>query len=804
MLRNYLKVAVRYLLRYKEYTLINMLGLAVGITCCLLIMLFVRNEFSFDRFHKNSDRIVRSWQHERVEGQDFINVVNPLPMGPALQSSFPEVESTCRIYDLNAMVQKGDQSFNEDIKMVDSTFFSIFDFTLQNGAANKVLENPSSLVLTPEIAKKYFGTEDAIGKTLQIQLGENKELFTISAIAEPSPNASSIKYKMLIPFSNAHQLFRERLFHSWSNIFVETYVLLKQGVQIAALEKKMPQMVKHQLGEDYREGAYTVHLQPMTDIHLNNKLPGGIEPVSNPKYAYILACVGILILLVACVNFITLSIGRSTTRALEVGVRKVLGAERRQLIRQFWGEAILLTVCSVVVGLVLAGVLLKPFNLLINQDLHFQFDLGFLAFAILLIGFIALVAGIYPAIILSGFNPMEVMKGRFAVTRGRGYLRHGLIVGQFVVSIAMIVCTLGIGKQMQYIRKMDLGYTRDQVIIVPTNKNIKDGTALAGLFRDELLKHPEVEAVTTSVFSFAESPWCNLGYTDDHKIYRNFQFNKIDPQFIPALKIQLVAGRNFQEGNSADEYRSIIVNEALVKEYGWKDPIGQKLPGRYDERIVGVVKNFNYESLHTKVEPLVLALRHDSIMRHSQDVSFAVSPQPRVSVRMKGGNPISNQEILKKAWMTVAPNQEFEFSFLDDKIAAQYEAEQRTSSIVKLAAGLSIFIACMGLFGLVTLTVIKRAKEISIRKVLGASVGSIVGLLATYFVRLILVASLVAFPLAWWAIQKWLGDFAYQTNISWWLFAAAGIASLLVALITVGFQALKAAMANPVKNLRSE
>jgi len=804
MLRNYLKVAVRYLLRYKEYTLINMLGLAVGITCCLLIMLFVRNEFSYDRFHKNADRLVRSWQHEKVEGQDFINVVNPLPMGPALQASFPEVESTCRIYDFSSMVQMGDRNFSEQIQMVDSTFFSMFDFKLKNGTANKVFEQPSSMVVTPDLAKKYFGTENAVGKTIQVQLGDNKQLFTVTAIADPAPNASSIKYGMLIPFSNAHQIFRERLFTSWTNIFGETYILLKQGVKVAELEKKLPQMVKQNLGEDYKEGAYTVHLQPITDIHLNNSLPSGNQPISNPKYSYILACVGVLILLVACVNFITLSIGRSTTRALEVGVRKVLGAERRQLIRQFWGEAFLLTVCSVVIGLLLSIVLLRPFNLLINQDLRFQFDLGFISFAILLIGFIALVAGIYPAIILSGFNPMEVMKGQFAVMRGRGYLRHGLIVGQFVVSIAMIVCTLGIGKQMQYIRKMDLGYSRDQVIVVPTSKTIKEGTAMAALYREELLKHPEVEAVTASVFSLAETPWCNLGYTDDHKLYRSFQFNRIDAHFIPALKMQLVAGRNFQEGNSADDYGSIIVNEALVKEYGWKDPIGQKLPGPYDERVVGVVKDFNFQSLHTRVEPLVLALRHDSIMRHSQDVSFAVSPQPRVTIRMRGGSPLANQEILKKAWTVVAPNQEFEFSFLDDRIAAQYEAEQRTNSIVKLAAGLSIFIACMGLFGLVTLTVIKRAKEISIRKVLGASVGSIVGLLASYFVKLILVASLVAFPLAWWAIEKWLGDFAYQTTISWWLFAIAGFASLIIALLTVGFQALKAANANPVKNLRSE
>ena len=804
MIKNHLKIAIRYLLRYKDYTVINILGLAVGITCCLLIMLFVRNEFSYDRFHQNAPRLVRAWQHEKVEGQDFINVVNPLPLGPALQSSFPEFAATCRVIDLTAMAKKGEQTFNESIVMVDSTFFNIFSFPLRNGNPAQTFPQQNSIVITPAIAEKYFGNENAVGKSILVKLDSTYENFIVSAIAEPAPTASSIRYSMLIPFSNAHKIFRERLFHSWGNVFGETYGLLKPNVQVAALEKKLPQMVKQQLGEDYKEGAYTVHLQPITDIHLNNTLPAGNQPISNPKYSYILSSVGLLILLIACINFITLSIGRSTSRAKEVGVRKVLGAERSQLIKQFWGEAFLLTLIAVTLGFVFAVLLLNPFNELIRQQLSFNFDLGFFGFGLLLIAFIAIVAGIYPAVILSGFNPMEVLKSKLAISRGSGLLRHGLIVGQFVVSIAMIVCTLGIGQQMKYVQKMDLGYAKDQVMIVPTNKTIREGTAFAALYREELLKHPEVESVTTSVYSFAETPWCNVGYTDDKKVYRNFQFNRVDANFIPALQIKLVAGRNFQPGNSADDYGSILVNESLVKEYGWKEPIGQKLPGPYEERIVGVVKDFNYESLHTKVKPLVLALKHDSILRHSQDVSFAQPPQPRVSVRMKGGNPVSNQEILKKAWMAVAPNEEFTFSFLDDRVASQYESEKRTDKIVKLAAGLSIFIACMGLFGLVTLTVIKRTKEISIRKVLGATSGSIATLLASYFVKLVVIASLVAFPLAWWALNQWLGDFAYKTTISWWLFAAAGLSAILIALITVSAQAIKAALANPVKNLRSE
>jgi putative ABC transport system permease protein len=429
-------------------------------------------------------------------------------------------------------------------------------------------------------------------------------------------------------------------------------------------------------------------------------------------------------------------------------------------------------------------------------------DLLFIAFCALLMGMVALIAGIYPAVILSGFNPMEVLKGKLKM-KDAGLFRKGLIVGQFVASIVMITCTLVIRNQMSYLHHKDLGYKKDQVIIVPTNKRRIDGYPLARLYKMELSKYPEVSGACVSMYSFSETPWVNFGYSDDKKNYHNFQYNEVDASFIQTMQIPILRGKSFLPENTSDTNNSILVNETLVKEYGIKDPIGKRF-GKYSQQIIGVTEDFNYESLHTKVKPLVLSLKYDTIARQSNDVSFASSPQPRVSVRMKGGNIQHNVSILKKAWLAVTPNQDFEYHFLDERLAAAYEEEQKSATVVKIASGLSIFIACMGLFGLATLTVTRRTKEIGIRKVLGANPFQLVRLLSSDFLLLVLIASLIAFPIAWWAMQKWLSDFAYRTNIAWWVFALGAMASIIVALVTISTQSIKAAMMNPAESLRTE
>lgn len=805
MLSNYWKVALRYLLRYKGYTAINILGLSVGIACCLLIMLFVRSELSYDRWHSKADRIYRAWVDEKDEGKDFINTVTPIPMGPALQANLPPVESACRVYNFNSLVKNAGAGFSESVHMADASLFSIFDFRLKEGNPQKPFPSDNSIILSEPVAHKYFGQNDAMGKTLTLQLGSDTVLFTVSGVVAAYPAESSIRFGLLIPFTNDHFFWNERVrTKAWSQVFAETYVLLRNGQTGRAAEAQLPAMVRTLLGNRYKPGAYNIHLQPLIAIHLDNSLPAGIEPISNPKYSYILSTIGFLILLLACINFITLSIGRSATRAMEVGVRKVLGAERQQLLRQFWGEAFLLTLVSVLAGLAITFLLVPPFNLLTAKTLTLSFDGYTIAACFLLVILIAFVAGIYPAIILSGFNPVEVLKGKLKIGNNAGLLRKTLVVGQFVASITLIVATLVIHQQLDYLRNKDLGYHQDQVVIVPTNRPRMEGKKLAELYRTELLRLPDVENASTAVFSFAETPWATIGYTGNDRQYRNFEFNAVDPAFLPTMKIQLAGGRNFLPGNSADISSSILVNETLVQQYGWKDPIGQKLPGAFDQRIVGVMKDFAVESLHTKIQPLVLALIPDSIMGKAEDVSFVFSTQPRISIRLRAGDLTRQIDILRSAWHTVAPGQDFEYNFLDQTVARQYAQDQRTGTIVQLASALAIFIACMGLFGLATLTVTRRTREIGIRKIMGAGVPGIVGLLSREFLNLVLIAAGVAFPLAWWAMHNWLQDFAYHVPIRGWIFPVAAILALSIALLTVGIQALRAATANPVKSLHTD
>ncbi len=805
MFKNYLKVALRYLLRNKGYTTINILGLAIGITCCILIMLFVRSEWSYDKFHSKSGRLYRAWLQEIYEGQTFTNTVTPIPLGPTMQANIPDIEASCRVFAFNTLVQSGENRFNERINMVDSNFFEVFDFKLKTGSAINAFPNSNSVVLSEEHAKKYFGTNEAIGKNLSIQLGDDTILFVVTAVAKRAPLESSIQYDMLIPHSNDRFLFSERARTSgWTQVFGETYLLAREGKTGTDIEQKIPAMVKQIAGKNYVEGQYNVHLQPMTSIHLDKKLPAGNLPVSDPAYAYIIGTIGILILLIACINFVTLSVGRSATRAMEVGVRKVMGAERPQLLRQFWGEALLMVLVSFAIAIFLSIVFLKPFNNIVNKDLVLAFDGFTLSFFVGVIILVGLIAGIYPAIVLSAFSPAKVLKGQLQSGVGIGLFRKGLIAGQFVASIMMITGTLVIGQQLAFLRNKNLGYNKEHVIIVPTNKSRMEGLPLANRFREEIAKNPQVLGSTTSLYSFAEAGWINLGYEDDKKVYRNFRMNAVDADFVNLLNLQVVAGRNFSKDNPADIGASMLVNEALVKEYGWGNPIGKRLPGRYEQQVIGVIKDFHFESLHNKIQPLVMVMKPDSLFRRSSDVSFTAAAQPRVSVRLKAGNIQDQVASLKAAWQNVAGNQDFEYRFLDESLNALYEKEKHLGTVVNYASALSIFIACMGLFGLATLVVTRRTKEIGIRKVLGADVRGLVALLSKDFAILVMVASVIAFPLAWWALNKWLQDFAYRISIEWWVFIVAAVAALVIALLTVSFQAIKAALANPVKSLRTE
>lgn len=805
MIRNYFLIATRYLLRNKGYTAINLVGLAIGISCCILIMLFVRSEFSYDRFHTKSDRLYRAWLQEIYEGQTFTNTQTPIPLGPSLKANIPEIINYCRVNSFNTLVQYQGNKFNEPITMVDTSFFRLFDFKLTKGNVYSAFPNSNSLVISERMAEKYFGNSTAIGKSLELLLSTEKVLFTVTAVAERVVQESSIQFDFLIPHSNDHYLYSERARTvGWTSVFEETYVLVEAGKTGKDAELKIPSWVKQIAGDEYVEGQYNVHLQPITDIHLNKDLPAGNQPISDPAYAYILGVIGILILLIACINFVTLSIGRSSSRSLEVGVRKVLGAVRSQLISQFWGEALLMTLISIVLAVGLSYVLLQPFNQLANRELILSWD-GFTVFYLLAIAVvIGLISGMYPALVMASFIPVRVLKKRMQDGISIGLFRKGLMTAQFVASIVMIIGTIVMWQQLRFVQHTNLGYNQDHVMVIPTNKPRRDGKILADRYKSELIKNPQIQSLTTSLFSFSEPGWVNLGYEDDQKVYRNFRMNAVDADFVPAMKLEIIQGRNFAADNPADISNSMIVNEKLVKEYGWDNPIGKKLPGRYSQQIIGVVKDFNYESLHSPIQPLVLVMQPDSMMRASNDVSFTVAPQPRVSIRVNPGNLQDQIAILETAWKQVAGDQEFEYGFLDESLKNLYQNEQRISSMVQLASILSIFIACLGLFGLITLTVNRRLKEIGIRKVLGADIKSIVALLAKDFILLVILAALIAFPLAWWALNQWLNDFTYRIELAWWVFLLGGVFALLIAVITVSFQAFKAAVTNPVRSLRTE
>ncbi len=806
MIRNYLTVTFRNFFRHKEYTFINIFGLAVSLTCCVLLMMFVRSEWSYDNFHSKADRLYRVWQREIYGGKTADNVFTPFPLAPALQTTFPEVASSCRVLAINPIVKPSSvSSFTEAVDIVDSTFFRMFDFPILSGHSSDLFSIDQATFITPSTAKKYFGSADPIGKNITMVLNMDTVLFTVRGIVAEAPEASSIKYHVLIPFPNARRLFKPRAFTNWFSIFTETYVLLKPGTAATTLEKKLPSMMRRQLGSAFGSEDFTMHLQPMKSIHLDASLPAGNKPISDPKYAYVLATIGALILIVACINFVTLSLGQSTRRALEVGVRKTLGAARGQLLTQFLGESSLLVILSVFLGLALARALVQPFDALIGRSLTLPFDPFLALFLLCLILLIALISGIYPALILSAFKPMDVLKGRVTLKgSSRDLLRKGLVVGQFTASIAMIIGTFVIGQQMHYLQTKDLGYHKDQVVVVESDKPFASGFRLAALYQAELIKHPLVSQSSISTYSFAQTPWIQLDYEDLQKQVHVFSYNTVDPSFVPVMGISIASGRNFVFGNSADLASGVLVNETFVRAFHLVDPVGKKLPGPFPVHIIGVMKDFHFESLHTPITPLVLSANPDSVVNYANDENFSSPPQPRISIRLPAGSLSTGLSALRLAWNSVAPGQDFDYHFLDEQVAAQYAADQRTSVLVRLASSVSIFIACMGLFGLATLAVMRRVREIGIRKVLGASVPSVVRLLALDFVWLVVIAALIASPLAGWAVHIWLQDFSYRIDVHWWVFLLAGLSALVVALATISFKTIRAAMASPVGSLWAE
>lgn len=812
MIKNYITVAIRNLIKNKLFSFINLLGLSIGTAVVILIMLYVKEEWTYDQFHTKSDHIYRAWVKEHFKGELIFNSVTPLILGDELKNSFPEIRETARFMNANALLKKGAFIEDEKVNYVDPALLKIFDFPLLKGKKENVFTTLREAVLTEEIAEKYFGDSAPIGQNLSMQVNGEWVDFLVSGIIEKAPGNSSLQFQILVPFENAFDFIGENGRNCWTCVYGETYVLLDTNANLENLKTKIAPFIDEKVKSSYQPGEYIVGLQPLTDIHLNNAIPTGIAVVSDARYPYILASVAFLILLLACINFTILSVGRSVNRSKEVGIRKVTGATKWQLRFQFWSEAIMMALFGLSLGLVLTKLLLPYFNTIADKQLSLDFNIWNFSFLIGLALITGLLSGIYPAMVLSGFNPIQAIKGVFSkIGNNKHRVLRTLVGFQFVLSIFLIICTFGMQKQLRFLQNKNLGFSKEQTLIVPyggTGKGFSDTWQEALQIQERLKKElagKGVQNILTSSHTFGTQGWAKLGYTDERlDKFRQFIAQQIDYEYLDIMEIEMKAGRKFSKGNTTDN-KAAIVNEAFAKAWEINDLEGATMPEPFnDYKIIGISKDFNFASLHSSVEPLVMVTDVLPLMRTAPDHNFTDSPLPKFSFKIKSDNLVATIGNIQRAWKGVVPEETFNYTFMDDSIDQQYRSESRLSEILSIATGLAIIIACLGLFGIATLTISQRRKEIGVRKVLGASSADIVYMLNKRFTILIFIASLIATPFAWYFMNQWLSDFAYQTELGISVFLIAGLLTLLIAWLSVSFQSIKAALMNPVESLRNE
>jgi putative ABC transport system permease protein len=800
MIKNYFIIAWRNLWKNKTFSLINIFGLSIGLACCILMFLFIQHELSYDKFNIHASNIYRiTSEAESTNGKTNL-AITPAPWAPLMKKDFPEINNYVRIFKAEKSIigQPGQQKFYEnDLLYADSTFFDVFSFGLLKGNRKQALDKPNSIVLTRETAEKYFGQEDPIGKTLEINSQVGTSTVEVTGIADEIPSTSHLKFNALISLQTLGDLSSLWAFH----IF-QSYVLINNNTSTQALERKFIDFANKYINSNPQaDGKQDIHLQPLSNIHLRSKMIGEIGVNGDIKYVYIFTGIALFILLIACFNFTNLSTARSLSRAKEVGLRKVVGAERQQLIRQFMSETILFALIALALAIIIAILVLPLFNQLSDRQMSFNLNnnyalIGLLVLLVLLVG---LLAGIYPAIILSSFKPIEVLKSKFQKTAKGVSFRKVLVTLQFVISIALIASTIIVAKQLQFLKNKKLGFDKENVVIVSLPKDM-DSTRLQ-TFKNSILNN----GVISNVAAASSVPGINIpinqvndGNTDLTKAL-SMQMLFTDNDFISTMNMKIVAGRDFSNEYATDKTEGFILNEEAVKKTGWRNPaeaIGKTFqwvnPGRVMKsgKVIGVVQNFNITPLKSAVQPLVM---------HYSPIRFQY-----LYVRfnqLNAGNAIG---FVEKKFKEIYPKQSFEYNYLDETLNRMYISERKTSQIFSYFSSLAIMIACLGILGLSLYSIQQRIKEIGIRKVLGASIIRITSELVKDFLKPVLIAAIIAFPIAWFTMNKWLQDFAYRTNIGWWIFIAAGLLALIIALITVSVQAIKAASANPVKSLRTE
>ncbi len=794
MLQNYFKIAIRNLQRNKVFSLINIAGLSIGLACCMLIVLYTKDEISYDRFHKNVNQIYRITSTETApDGKVQKFGITGMMPGPAFKAQLPEIENYVRLQGESYNIKKGNDILVQDALKVDSSFFSIFTFDFIEGSPKTALKDPQSVVISEEVAEKYFGKESALGKTLSINYEDKFQPFTVAGITKKSPQNSSIKIDLLIPFH------REKSHDDqWINFYLNTFVTLKPLANPKALEAKFANIyareAKGQLIEAKEkwnfQNTIQYRLQPFLEVHLSTdfRAANGLKDESNPMYSYVLIGLAVFLLLIACINFVNLTVARSVKRSKEIGIRKVVGGDRKQLIFQFMGESFVLSLIAFLLAIVLVELTLPIFNTLANKalSLKYLFDAQLITSYFLLFLLTGFLAGIYPALVLSSFSPVDTLYGRFKLSKG-SFLQKSLVVFQFSLAAFMMMATLILYAQFDFMVKQDLGYNDKNIVEIATGRMNRTET---NTFKQELLKNLTIESVAPR----QGGTWNTLANVNGKKEII-FAIDIVDEDYLSTLKIPMVQGRNFSKDFPSDSSQSILVNEAFVKEAGWKNPIGQTVDFFSRNRkfqVVGVVKDYHYNSLYETIKPQLFTC-------HPDMGTFA-----QLSIKIKPTNTPNSLKFIEKTFKNLRPTQPYIYDFKDQSNQKQYEKEAKWKQIISFSAILIIFISCIGLFGLATLSAEKRTKEIGIRKVLGANALAIVSMLTKDFLKLVLASVVFAFPLAWWSANKFLESYPYRIAIDGWMFALVLVILVLITILTISYQALKSALANPVKSLRTE
>ena len=799
MWRNYLKVTIRNLRKQKLYAIINVMGLAIGLAFCCLVLLFIRHELSFDQFHANKDRIYHVYQTYYFPDGSAEDVYDdqPAPLGETLKEEFPEVERYVRFSNVSGVVKKGIEVFNEDLLFVDPAFLDIFSFPLLAGDRGRALRELNNIVLSEDMALKYFGDSDPIGQSLSVRVRGDFVDYTVAGITKQPPANSSITFDILLPFDGSPMF--EQTVGNWGWHSFPTFIQLAQGADPEALSRKLTAFWKMHNQEEWddlqQEGwpegqPYAEYnIQAIGDVHLNTAVESDLISSRESSSLYIMAGIAIAILLIACINFMTLALGRSTRRAREVGVRKVIGARRAQLLAQFWGEAVVLSSFAALVGLLLAYFVLPVFNHLVGVQLVIDFlNDPFLAPFFLLTAVVtAFLAGSYPALVLSNMVPVIALKNRHKLG-GKNLMTQSLVTVQFGVSVFLFISTLVMLQQLRHVNQKDLGYDDEELVVISTQR--LDSGRLLPFFKDRLAGNPAIVGITGIQNSFQRGYWSNQWrYLEEEK---EAYIYPVEHSFVEVMEMELVEGRSFSEFLASDS-NSVIVNEALVRDFGWEEPLNERLTGLNlgsvsDPQIVGVVKDFNFRSLHQPVEPVVML----------------TGKVNNILVRIQPNDVPATLAILEDTWIEFAPGIPYSFSFLDEDLQEAYSLDKKWSQIVGYASLLAILVACMGLFGLAALTVAGRMKEIGIRKVLGASVANVIALVSKDFALLVILGIGISVPVAYYVMQQWLEGFAYRVTLGPSVFVIACFTALGVAILTVSYQSVKAALANPVESLARE